>query len=511
MIVDAGTGERAAFRGSFDVCVVGTGPAGMTLARKLAGNGLRVALMEGGGRHFTPESQNLYTGEIVGLDYFPLDVTRLRYLGGSSNHWAGWCREIPEIDFAPRQDDPWSGWPIAKSDLDPHQPEADQILELPPSDAFGYAPVEHAEAVFRRFQMRRSAPVLFSEKYAGFVEASDAIVLGLNANLVDLRIDEATGAVMEAIFRGYGADDPGFSVQARAYALCLGGIENPRALLNANNQRVEGLGNEHDLVGRFFSEHPHYDVGEVLLEQPFEQELMVAPTTRFMDQQGVLNFALVLEAAEPLEELSFLKTAIRSVPCATEFTERLAERVLGRYLYCREKGFAAYWAQDDRVQPDAILRIISEQALNFNSRVALSEDRDAFGLRRPALDWRLMEADYSTMREATIAFGAYLAEAGIGRIRVADWLLADQPEVPPYPAAETGGHHHLCTTRMAADSSRGVVDANCQVHSVPNLYLGGSSVFATGSWVNPTYTIVQLALRLGDHLAIKLGSPHRVP
>ena len=126
------TGERAAFDEPFDVCVVGAGPAGITLARRLAGQGARVALMEGGGLEISAESQDLYAGDIVGEEYFPLDITRLRYFGGSSNHWTGYCREFFAEDFAPRPGDPWSGWPIGKADLDPYQAEADAILDLPP-------------------------------------------------------------------------------------------------------------------------------------------------------------------------------------------------------------------------------------------------------------------------------------------------------------------------------------------------------------------------------------------
>ena len=153
--------------------------------------------------------------------------------------------------------------------------------------------------------------------------------------------------------------------------------------------------------------------------------------------------------------------------------------------------------------PRTDLLVRSEQTLNPDSRVGLSDSLDAFGLRRIALDWRISAADYHTMQVAAAAFGAYAAEQSIGRLRVADWLFAADPQVPPWPEAETGGHHHLCTTRMSDDPRRGVVDGNGRVHSVPNLYLGGSSTFATGSWINPTYTIVQLSLRLGDHLGAR--------
>lgn len=504
MIVDADTEKREAFAQSFDVCVIGAGPAGITVARQLSGHGLKIALMEAGGLEPTPESQDHYEGEIVGLDYFPLSVTRLRFFGGSSNHWQGWCRALPAHDFEPRSGDPWSGWPIRKADLDPYQRDADAILELPPAEDFAYFELEGAKQALQGFTMRRSFPqVRFGEKFREEIAASESIILGLNANLIDLRLEEATGNLDRALFRGYQEGDPGFEIQARSFVLCLGGLENPRALLNANSQREAGLGNEHDLVGRFFCEHPHYEVGEILLQRPFEHTA-IAPTPEMMRAEEILNCAMVILPPPPVEELNFFKEAVRSVPCSTDFTERLAEQVLGRSLHCEEKGLDAYREQQNRPPVDALLLIRSEQALTPDSRVRLSEERDAFGQRRIALDWRLSDVDYHTMRTASLAVGSYLAEQEIGRLRVVDWLLDKPPQVPPFPEAETGGHHHLCTTRMADDPRRGVVDANCRVHSVSNLYVGGSSTFGTGGWVNPTYTIVQLALRLGDHVAAEL-------
>ena len=135
----------------------------------------------------------------------------------------------------------------------------------------------------------------------------------------------------------------------------------------------------------------------------------------------------------------------------------------------------------------------------------LSDERDAFGLRRVALDWRLSEIDVYTMRTAVTAFGTHMAEQEIGRAQVGDWLMADPPRFPGVADDEVGGKHHMGTTRMAADPEKGVVDADCRVHGVENLYIGGSSVFATTGHGNPTYTLTQLALRLGDHLAARLA------
>lgn len=144
---------------------------------------------------------------------------------------------------------------------------------------------------------------------------------------------------------------------------------------------------------------------------------------------------------------------------------------------------------------------VAEQTLVRDSRVMLSEERDPLGMPRIRFDWRLGEADYRLLETAALERGAHYAEQGIGRVRLADRLVAEPPRPPGLDqGSRVGGHPHMCTSRMSADPGEGVVDADCKVHGVSNLYVGGSSVFATGGYATPTYTIVQLALRLGDHL-----------
>jgi choline dehydrogenase-like flavoprotein len=130
----------------------------------------------------------------------------------------------------------------------------------------------------------------------------------------------------------------------------------------------------------------------------------------------------------------------------------------------------------------------------------LGSERDAFGLRKIALKWTLSELDFRTMRTATMRLASLMAMRDVGRMKLKDWLLSDDPAPDVSLDDLQGGNHHMGTTRMSDDPKTGVVDRDCRVHSVANLYIGGSSVFATAGHANPTYTIVQLALRLGDHL-----------
>ena len=528
MIVDTAR-ERAAFADAVDVCVIGAGPAGITLARALAAGGASVALMEAGGLEISAESQDAYVGETVGLDYFPLDTCRLRYFGGTSGHWGGMCRNLDAYDFEPRPGHAWSGWPIGKADLDPYRAAVADILELsypvkqrwgdptrlPNPDpgfddprGFDYPdiPLTQAADRFRRISFRYSPPVRFGEKYRAEIAASGRIRLGLNANLVDLRLSEDGAAVTGAVFRSYDPADPGFTVRARFHALCAGGIENARLLLAASSQEPRGIGNRHDLVGRFFNEHPTFTVGDVLYEATVPPGVeFYAPTPGFMAEAGVLNAGLRLYADEPPPPLGPGKAAARSLACSADFLAALAERVLGRPPGCERDGLGAWLARGGAPAPQVgRVEIASEQALDRDCRVRLGEARDALGMPRVVLEWRLGALDVRTIRAATEALAMHLAEQGIARVRIRDWLLADPPAFPGVADDMVGGPHHLGTTRMADDPRTGVVDRDCRVHGVANLYVGGGGVFATGGHVNPTYTIVQLALRLGDHLTGRL-------
>ena len=508
MLLDANDADRSVLDRTFDACVIGAGPAGVTLARHLAARGFAVALMEGGGIDVETESQALYAGEVIGRDYFPLEDARLRMFGGSSMHWGGRCREFDETSFVPLPFETLRGWPIGKADLDPYQAETDAILDLVPAADAPDLPVTQDEDRFHRVQYRYSPPTRFGEKYKDEIAASEAITCFVNANLVDLRLDDDLATVTGAVFRSFAPDDPGFTVRARVFALCLGGLENPRMLLNCASQIPVGLGNQNDLVGRFFCEHPHYRLGQVYYEKPIAEEEVLrtpeeayAPTLAFLEKHEVLSFSLlVTPTIEP--PLSFTTELVRSASCVTGFTERLAEGVLGKNLNCERGGLGLYFAQGDGHHAvQGLIAIHSEQSLQRDSRILLADETDALGLRRMALDWRLGDIDLRTMQVAVLELGAHFAEQGIGRVQVQDWLRADPVDLPGMDAGHrVGGHHHMCATRMAADPREGVVDADCKVHGTANLYVGGSSVFASAGYANPTYTIVQLALRLGDHL-----------
>jgi choline dehydrogenase-like flavoprotein len=481
----------------FDFCICGAGVAGITLALKLSRK-FDVVLLEGGGLEYSDNSQDLYRGTNAGAAYFPLDATRLRYFGGTSNHWAGWCIPMDGHDFVPKAYVEYSGWPIERADLDPYLIEAESILDLPqlggdPHNIYAW----NAENLIvasddlRAIEYKWSVPTRLGEKFRPTIRRSESLTCYLNANVVDLRLHENMARLDTVEVRDF--SDHSYNVRAKTYILAAGGIENPRILLNSNRQLKNGLGNENGLVGRFFTEHNNKNIGQFLLEDDASESLFrswapswkqnyryFAPTAAFMERDRILNFGIIVEpVGRPSPKRSF-QDSMRNLLCEIDWVKDVVGGVM------------------PSCPSDGVIRIVSEQALNPSSRVHLGSEVDRFGMRRVILEWKQSEIDKRTIQRAAIRLAEIFAESGIGRVRIKDWVLTDDLDFP----ADDGiaGNHHMCTTRMSDSPRDGVVDEYQKIFGIDNLYVGGSSVFSTAGHDSPTITIVQMTLRLADYL-----------
>lgn len=495
-----------------DVAVVGGGPAGITIARAFAGSRASVCLLEGGGLEFDAEVQALYAGENLGIEY-PLTGNRLRYFGGSSNHWGGYCRLLDPIDFEARDWVPYSGWPFGRDELEPYYERASEAAEVAPGryedGAYWQArtgeplvdwPAGRMHVRFFHF----SPPTRFGERYRAGLERAGNIRVLLNANVTRCVAVPSGAAVDHLEVRTLTGRR--HEVRARFFVLAAGGLENPRVLLLSDDVVPGGLGNRHDQVGRYFMEHPHVGgFAEIVvadlarLPSIYRKRLVFdgragtaafVPEPGFLRRERLLNASFAMAVAGEYGQRTDLSTPMAQAHVAML---RSARRFLADgsgAVKVEDPDYAGVWMG---------IGCACEQVPNPDSRVTLGEARDALGLRRIRLDWRLGEQDRRSLVRHIQSLGLEFAAAGIGRmlIRVEDDGL--------WPEVVAGGSHHMGTTRMSDDPARGVVDRNCRVHGVDNLYVAGSSVFPTSGSANPTLNILALAYRLVDHLREQLA------
>ena len=468
-----------------DICIVGAGPAGITLARALRGQGMSIALLESGGFEPEPQTQELYAGELTGEGYFDLNRTRLRHFGGSSNHWEGYCRPLDQDDFGSPPQTELDGWPFDLAEMTPYYERASRRCEV--HDGLEYAgegwaeraglpllptgPTVHNEVLLR------SPPTRFGELYRADIVDSPDITLYHHANVVEL-VAEGRRVSAARIAHFDGATQ---MVRAERVVLATGGIELPRLLLASDAATPGGLGNQHDLVGRFFMEHPHLRGLHLVTGRAEELTFYTdEPSVEGQTVRGLLHLDVDLRRANGIGNGVALLYPPGPLASNPQPHARGARALAGRLA-------------DESFDQDLRFQVITEQIPNARSRVKLTARRDELGLRRCALHWELLPYDELTLRRTVELAAAELANLGIGRV-------SSPIDEGPRRYSVSGGHHHLGTTRMHEDPRRGVVDADSRVHGLENLFVASSSVFPTGGFANPTLTVVALALRLADGL-----------
>jgi choline dehydrogenase-like flavoprotein len=445
-------------------------------------------------------------------------VARLRYFGGSTNHWEGWCRPLDEIDFETREYIAYSGWPFDKSHLDPFYERAQAICQLGPfaydADAWkldNSPPLPFIGDCVITTIYQFSPPTRFGEVYRDEITRAANITTFLYANVVDIETTETSQTVTR--LRVACLDGNKFWVTAKLFILAAGGIENPRLLLLSNKVQSAGLGNQHDLVGRFFMEHPHLVSGLFLPShrasstdfysriQNTEKNVLVLGvltlSTKTLRREQLTNFSVVLiqpwswsQVSRGVTSFKRLLSELRRRSVPEHYVKHLKNVIVelddvAIALYKGERPPATWLTLENR----------SEQVPDPGSRVTLTAERDRLGKNRVRLDWRLSPIDKRSIRRGHEIIGKELGRAGLGRLRV---VVDDNDAV--WDSTMIGGCHHMGTTRMHVNPQQGVVDANCQVHGMSNLFIAGSSVFPTSGYANPTLTIVALAIRLADHV-----------
>jgi choline dehydrogenase-like flavoprotein len=502
-----------------DICIVGAGPAGITLARELDDGQRAICLLECGGVSFESATQSLLASAHGSDNYPPLQATHLAALGGSTHFWAGWCRPLDAIDFERRPGIPSSGWPISRPDLDPYYVQAHAALRLGP---FSYDPVAwERSSGCRALPIAGDSvqPILFRKSNANFgrehiaaLRRSQQVRTWLHSTALRVRYSPDGRRVL-SIEVGVTGRRERFEIAPRIVVLAAGGIENARLLLLSDAPERRGPVNIHGVVGRYFTEHCYIDGGtfepsdrgfqafcfpRVAADRAHVARGAYAPAPKAMHRQNLLNCGISFRPAYESDP-AFDDSSVRSLLKAWDMSRRRAVpyRVASELAHAARAPYKALRALRSRLRErydghkEWRLRSLVECSADPENRVELGDEKDSLGRPLTRIRWRVRDLELRSARDAHALFAAAVQQARLGRVSIADddWSARMEPAL-----------HHLGTTRMHDDPARGVVDRDARVHGIDNLYVAGGSVFTTGGFTNPTLTILALTLRLAEHL-----------
>nr|NGX58551.1 Fructose dehydrogenase large subunit [Chlamydiota bacterium] len=414
--------------------------------------------------------------------------------GGSTMNWGSRCRPLDEIDFEKRNWIPYSGWPFKKSDLDAFYERAQKICQL---GDYNYDPdywIKSKDALLKLkdsrishsvFQFAKSGKKDFGKLYRKDIKKASNIKTFLYSNVTQLVVDEYVNSIRYVQVTCLNGNT--FHVNAKHFILATGGIENPRILLNSN------IGNQNDLVGRFFMEHPGlWNGGILLLSHSFPKF-----SPKIYQQHPVKDHGLQTILQLTLE--TKIKSRLGNYFCcmgnfvtmkSSDFYYYSPERAIRR-THQVIAPFDKMVTKSNYVKNDAEYFHFweeAEQIPNPESRVTLMDEKDALGMPRIKLNWKLSQIDINNFKRSRQIMAEAIAHSGLGRVKLEE------------PITFGWNKHHMGTTRMHENPKLGVVNSDCKVHNITNLYIAGSSVFPTGGASNPTLTIVALAIRLADHI-----------
>lgn len=540
------------------VCIIGAGPAGITLACELDGSGFNVLLLEAGGlRPDIAASNELYQGTAESPHPNPSEFRRVGF-GGTSGTWGGRCVPFDPIDFEKRDYVAGSGWPISYDEVARYYPRAMAYCDAGEFDfSVGHSLKQGASGrrnskaplptlpglnddsvVWADRIERYSLPTDFGKRYRAKITASTNVTAVLNARCVGLHRragDERIDSVSITDRAGKRS-----TIRARVFVLAVGGIEATRLLMLSDSQGP-GLGNHSDCLGRFYACHFENTLGRLLVKKgeaafDFERtldgvycrrKLQFSPQAQrdhhLLNSAFRLHFPSYSDAAHGSPVLSTIylakstlikeyrtilqhgsEAAVQSPAAAHVRNIVFGLPGLGRFAYqwlflrqlaTRKMPYTLVKNRDGSYP----LEFNSEQTPQASSRVTLGSELDRDGLKRVHVDWRLCEDDVQAAQRAFLLLRDVLREHSDCRVEIdeAGLLPAIRRSVPL-------GGHHMGTTRMASTPREGVVDKDCAVFELPNLFIASSGVFCTNSHANPTLTIVAFAVRLAEHLTATL-------
>ena len=460
----------------FPVIIFGSGPAGISTALELEKKNINSLIIEAGNENYSEKSQDFYKGKIIGDQIMPLSESRLRQFGGTSGLWGGTCKPLEDYTF--------DLWPINNDDLKPYLNRACEILDI--KNQFRKTLINKYISQIE-FQTSR---VNFAEKYKNYIKNSNKIALVLNTQLSYL--------VGENKNTNYAICQSGTEekkIKGKYFILACGGIENSRLLLWTKN-KTPGLLDEKLPIGKYWMNHPHVLGGRgVLSRKKFENKMKedflgftdwtsFATTKQFVNDKKILSTYMYMLTQDVFRNDKVIdKELVKDIMCvAPKYGEKLIQTFHKESFRCVN------------------INLLLEQEPSEENRVVLNDNKDKYGIPKIKLFYKRSPKPLKTAKVFLEEFANFCIENDLGRIAIEDGIF----NLEDFELVGDGGHH-MGGTRMGTNKNDSVVDSDLKVHGINNLYINGSSNFYTGGYTNPTFTIIQLALRLANKIQSNLG------
>lgn len=541
---------------NFDVAIVGAGAVGVALATRLARRVGRIALIEAGGTRSAPRLQAQFFKEdrIAEPGHPSTELYRRRMLGGTTSVWGGRCIPLDPEDIEAGPTSP--GWPISYREVASWTADALQFLQagrddfsanaLPPSERLASVDgINDPDLKLDRIE-RFSEPTNVWRKWGPALVNSEHVIVLQGAACTNIRTSSDAKRVIGIDLRTESGEH--LKLTASKIILACGGLETPRLLLASRDYRSCGLGNEHDLVGRFYITHLGGTAGSLLFrgskaDRCFDYAtttdgvyvrrlILLSPEARRRNNIGNIVFRPNIH---PIVDPSHADSILSAMAFAKKFVipEYSRKLVFGAtnegspagdmlrhglniatglprltrfgFDWLRRRTFATRKLPSVfLLRPDATYPIAfdSEQSPDFDTRVTLGASSDPYGVPRLAVHWRISKTDVASIARAYQVLVTAADRAGLGQVELKP-DFADRLRDFMGPV----GGHHIGTARMGANPRTSVVDENGELWHTKGLFVAGSALFPTSGFANPTLTAVALAFRLAEHLAREAAAP----
>ena len=455
----------------YPVIIIGSGPAGISLALTLEKKKINCLIIEAGKETYDNDSQQFYESVVVGDNITNLKHSRLRQFGGTSGHWGGWSKPMDKFNI--------KSWGLNFDEFSKYLDETCNILNI--KNNFGKAELNN---YFNQIQFQYSR-VRFAKKFKNRIEKSKYINLLTNTQATHFNGDNG---IVETV--SVKNNEKKYFLKSKLFILSSGAVENSRVLLwtrDLNNNLI----NKKLPIGNYWMTHPWIIGGIGVIKKDKISKLL---KDKFINYDGPLHIAtsknLILEKKisggaiymNANEDIKIYKEVIKDLLCvAPKYGKKIAKKIFGKSLKCGN-----------------IFMNLEEEA-NENNKITLHENiKDKNGVPISKVFYKKLDKTLFSAKTILKELGKFLIDNNIGRIAI-------KKEIENLETYENiGVYHHMGGTRIGDNLNTSVVDTNLKVHDTKNLYVVGSSVFRSSGYSNPTYTIVQLSLRLADEINKKL-------